>query len=169
MSNVESSSSDPTNNVRPIRSPEIAGSLAFVLIAWFALVVAGLGIATVLFNRDIITDPRAGVGLGPAMVFGALVAFTITLAIGAFRRREFNRTAAPYVAISILAAVVSYLGYIVTALICWLFFVPGNPVDALGFAIAVSLDWPATVIALASLAMGATFFAYLPWRTRNVP
>lgn len=162
MPDVRSAQSRPT-------TPEIAGALAFALMAWFALVVSGLGIATVLFNRDIITDPRVGVWLGPAMVFGSLVAFTITLAIGAFRRREFNRTATPYVAISILAAFVSYLGYVVTALICWLFFVPGDPVDAFAFAIAVSLDWPVTVIALASLAMGATFFAYLPWRTRNVP
>lgn len=153
---------------RRLTTAEIFGTLAFATVAWFALVIVGLGVATILFNRDIINDPRAGVGLGPAMVFGSLLAFTSALAVAALRRQRAKRSASPYVAVSILSAFVSYFGYLMTTVICWIFFVPGNPADAFAFAAAVSLDWPAAVIAVASLAIGATFFAYLSWRLTRV-
>ena len=158
----------PPRDWRPIRPTEIIGALAFLLATWFAFVIFGLGIATALFNREIITDERAGVFLGPTMVFGSLVAFAVTVATSAFRRRRRARTAAPFVGSSLVAALIAYLAYVFTALVGWVVFVPGNPGEALPFALHTALDWPAFVIAIASLIVSLAFFAYLPWRTRNL-
>jgi len=158
-----------TQPTRLNSAAEIAGVLAFLLATWVALVIVGLGISSVLFNRDVITDARAGVGLGPAMVFGSLVVFALTLTIAAFRRRNSGRTASPFIAVSLFATALSYLGFIVTGLVGWIVFVPGDPGDALPFAIHTALDWPSAIIAGASLAVAIGFFAYLPWRTRNIP
>jgi cellobiose-specific phosphotransferase system component IIC len=67
-----------------------------------------------------------------------------------------------------VAALIAYLAYVFTALVGWVVFVPGNPREALPFALHTALDWPAFVIAIASLIVSLAFFAYLPWRTRNL-
>ena len=147
---------------------EIAAALAFTLGMWFALMVAGLGVSSVLFDRDVITEPRAGVGLGPAMFFASLVAFALTLVAAAARRRRRNRTDVAYVAPALVAMTLAYLAFVVVAAAGWLFFVPGLPSDAIDFALSSALDWPAIVLVLVSFVDALAYFAYLSWRTRNV-
>jgi hypothetical protein len=149
-------------------SLEIAAALAFSLGMWFALMVAGLGVSSVLFNRDVITEPRAGVGLGPAMFFASLVAFALTLAVGAARRRRSHRTNVSYAAPALLATGICYLAFVFVAAAGWLLFVPGLPADALDFALTSALDWPAIVLVLVSFIDALAYFAYLSWRTRNI-
>ena len=147
---------------------EIAAALAFSLGMWFALMVAGLGVSSVLFNRDVITESRAGVGLGPAMFFASLVAFALTLAASATRRRRTRRTDVAYATPAILATVIAYLAFVIVAAAGWLLFVPGLPADAVDFALSSALDWPAIVLVLVSFVDALAYFAYLSWRTRNV-
>jgi hypothetical protein len=51
----------------------------FAVGAFWALTVFGLGMMSLLVNRDVITDPRAGVGLGLAMVAAATLALVAGL------------------------------------------------------------------------------------------
>lgn len=135
---------------------------------WFALAVAGLGISSVLFNRDVITDPRAGVGLGPAMVFACLVAFALTATGASIRRRRLDRTDAGYAGPALVTTAVAYVAFCFVAFAGWLIFVPGNPSDAVDFALSCAIDWPALVLVLVSFIDAVAYFAYLSWRTRNV-
>jgi len=116
----------------------------------------------------VISEPRAGVGLGPAMFFASLVAFALTLVAAAARRRRRNRSDVAYAAPALLATAIAYLAFIVVAAVGWLLFVPGLPADALDFALTSALDWPAIVLVLVSFIDALAYFAYLSWRTRNV-
>ena len=156
-----------SNPARPTNL-EITAALAFALGMWFALAVAGLGIGSVLFNRDVITDPRAGVGLGPAMVFASLIGFALTATLSSLSRRRRGRTGGGYAGASMLVSAVAYLAFVLVALAGWLLFVPGNPADALDFAISSAIDWPVAVLVLISFVDALAYFAYLSWRTRNV-
>jgi hypothetical protein len=155
------------DGVRPTNL-EIAAVLAFTLGMWFALMVAGLGVSSVLFDRDVITDPRAGVGLGPAMFFASLIVFALTLAATAARRRRTHRTDVSYAAPAVLAAAIAYVAFVIMAATGWLLFVPGLPADAFDFALSSALDWPAIVLVLVSFVDALAYFAYLSWRIRNV-
>jgi len=147
---------------------ETTAALAFALGMWFALAVAGLGISSVLFNRDVITDSRAGVGLGPAMVFVCLIAFALTATGASVRRRRLDRTGSGYASPALVTTVVAYVAYSFTAFVGWLLFVPGTPGDAVDFALSSAIDWPALVLVLVSFVDALAYFAYLSWRTRKV-
>lgn len=155
------------NGLRPTNL-EITAALAFALGMWFALAVAGLGIGSVLFNRDVITEPRAGVGLGPAMVLASLVAFALTAAAASTFRRRRGRTETGYASPALLTTAIAFVAYVFVALAGWLMFVPGDPADAVDFALTSALDWPALVLIIVSFVDALAYFAYLSWRTRNV-
>ena len=67
-----------------------------------------------------------------------------------------------------LVSAVAYLAFVLVALAGWLLFVPGNPADALDFAISSAIDWPVAVLVLISFVDALAYFAYLSWRTRNI-
>ena len=146
---------------------EVVGVLAFLMATWLAFVVVGLGVGSLLLDRDVITDSRAGVGLGPAMVLGALIALSLSLVSAGFSRRRRGRIREAYVLASVLGALAAYVGFLFVALLGWLLFVPDTAVAGLLFTVQEAIDWPAAVIVLVSFVIGLSYFAMLAWRSRE--
>jgi hypothetical protein len=134
----------------------------FAVGAFWALTVFGLGMMSLLVNRDVITDPRAGVGLGLAMVAAATLALVAGLLRVALRR-------APSIHwLSLAGIVVSvYVAYLLGGLLAWLMFSAGPPGEATFFILGLAGDWPSLIMAINALIIALCYFATLSYRLRH--
>jgi len=140
----------------------IVGISMFGVGAFWALDVFGLGMMSLLVNRDVITDPRAGVGLGLAMVAGATLAL-----VGGVIRVAFRRSVSPRIgAVTGILALV-YGAYLLVAIVGWALFAGGLPADGLSFALGIAFDWPSMVIVINALIVTLAYFATLRYRMRH--
>jgi hypothetical protein len=140
----------------------IVGTAMFAVGAFWALDVFGLGMMSLLVNRDVITDPRAGVGLGLAMVAAATLALVGSLIRVALRR-------AVTVRITTIASIVAlvYVAYLLSGIIVWVLFAGGLATDGLFFALGMAIDWPALIIAINALIVTLAYFATLSYRMKH--
>jgi hypothetical protein len=151
-----SASSDP----RGARSPStasIVGTAMFAVAAFLALDVFGLGMMSLFLERDVITNPRAGVVLGLVMVVTATLALAGGLIRVALRRAVTIRWISM---LGIVAAV--YLAYLAGAILGWELFSAGPPGEGAFFALGMAIDWPSAVIVAS-----ASYFATLTHRMRH--
>jgi len=134
----------------------------FAVGAFWALDVFGLGMMSLLVNRDVITDPRAGVGLGLAMVALATLALAGGLIRVALRR-------AVTVRVSTIVAIVAlvYVAYLLGGIIAWALFAGGLATDGLFFTLSMAIDWPAIVVAINALIVTIAYFATLSYRIKH--
>lgn len=150
---------------RGARSPSTAsiiGTAMFAVAAFLALDVFGLGMMSLLLERDVITNPRAGVVLGLVMLAAATLALAGGLIRVALRRAVTIRW------ISMLGIVIAvYLGYLVGAILGWELFSAGPAGEGLFFALGMAIDWPAAVIVASALSVAPAYFATLSYRMRH--
>ena len=134
----------------------------FAVGGFWALDVFGLGVTSLLVSRDVITDPRAGVGLGLAMVAAATIALVGGLLRVALRRSVTIRL------VSIVGIVASaYLAYLLGGLVAWCLFSDGPPGEGVFFTLGIAGDWPSLVIALNALIVTLSYFGTLSYRMRH--
>lgn len=134
----------------------------FAVGGFWALDVFGLGVTSLLVSRDVITDPRAGVGLGLAMVVAATIALVGGLLRVALRRSVTIRL------VSIVGIVVStYLAYLLGGLVAWYLFSAGPPGEGVFFTLGIAGDWPSLVIAFNALIVTLSYFGTLSYRMRH--
>ena len=134
----------------------------FAVGAFWALDVFGLGVMSVIANRDVITDPRAGVGLGLAMVAFA------TLALVAGLLRVALRRAVTITWMSIAGIVASvYLAYVLGGFLAWTLFSGGPRGEGVFFAFGLAGDWPSLIITINALVVTLAYFGTLRYRMRH--
>lgn len=152
---------DPRNARNP-STASIVGISMFAVGGFWALNVFGLGVMSLLVSRDVITDPRAGVGLGLAMVAAATLALVGGLLKVALRRAVTVRI------FSVAAIVASVYGaYLLGGLLAWILFSTGPPGESLFFVLGLAGDWPSLVIAANALIVSLAYFGTLSYRLRH--
>ena len=152
---------DPRDPRMP-STASIVGTAMFAVGAFWALVVFGLGMMSLLLERDVITNPRAGIVLGLVMVAAATLALAGGLIRVALRRAVTIRLLS---LIGIVAVV--YLAYLAGALVAWEMFSGGPPGEGPFFALGMALDWPSAVIVVSALIVTPSYFATLNYRMRH--
>ena len=153
--------SDPRSPLN-LSTASIVGMAMFAVGGFWALTVFGLGMMSLLVDRDVITDPRAGIGLGLAMVAAATLVLVAGLLRVALRR-------APSIHwISLVGIVVSvYLAYLLAGLLAWLMFSTGPPGEAIFFIFGLAGDWPSLIMAINALIIALSYFGTLSYRMRH--
>jgi hypothetical protein len=128
----------------------------------WALDVFGLGMMSLLLNRDVIADPRAGVGLGLTMVATATLALVVGLVSVALRRAVTIRVAS-------IAGIVAgvYLAYLLGGLLAWVLFSSGPAGDGIFFILGLAGDWPSLIVAANALIVSLAYFGTLSYRMRH--
>ncbi len=134
----------------------------FAVGGFWALDVFGLGMMSLFVNRDVITDPRAGVGLGLAMVAAATLAL-----VGGLIRVALRRAVTVRVTTMAAIVVLVYGAYLLGGIIVWALFAGGLATDGLFFALSMAIDWPALVIAINALIVTVAYFATLSYRMKH--
>lgn len=140
----------------------IVGTAMFAVGAFWALDVFGLGMMSLLVNRDVITDPRAGVGLGLAMVAAATLAL-----VGGLIRVALKRAVTVRVTTIVSIVALVYLAYLLGGTIFWALFAGGLATDGLFFALGMARDWPSLVIGFNALIVTLAYFATLSYRMKH--
>jgi hypothetical protein len=140
----------------------IVGIAMFAVGAFLALEVFALGFVSLILNRDVVTDPRAGIAVGLVMILGAMVTLVTGLLRVALRRSPSVRI------LSIVVIVLgSYAGYLVAGLVGWALFASGDPGEGFFFILGMSVDWPSLVVLLNATIVTLAFFATLSYRDRR--
>ena len=152
---------DPRGPMMP-STASIVGTAMFAVGAFWALIVFGLGMMSLLLQRDVITNPQAGVILGLVMVAAATVALAGGLIRVALRRAVTIRF------VSIAGIIVTvYLAYLAGALLAWELFSGGPPGEGAFFALGMAIDWPSAVIVVSALIVALSYFGTLSYRMRQ--
>jgi len=140
----------------PVR-PALA--VTFATTAFVTLLIAGLGLASLALDADVVATPGLGVAPGAVGVAAASIAFAAGLTAGV-------RMPHPPYAASAWCAVAAFLGYVggvgVGALIGG-----ADPAVAVGAAGEVAISWFAVVVAAAGLACGWGGIALVRTRSRR--
>ena len=157
----QSPEQNPENSPRTSAGALLAIAM-FAVGAFWALEVFGLGMMSLLLGRDVITDPRAGVGLGLAMVAGATVALVAGLLRVGFRRA----VTVHWTSIFGIAAAV-YVAYLATGLLGWVLFSAGVPAAGVLFALGAGGDWPSVVVVVNATIVALSYFGTLSYRSRT--
>jgi len=152
---------DPRGPLIP-STASIVGTAMFAIGAFSALVVFGLGMMSLVLQRDVITNPRAGVILGLVMVAAATVALAGGLIRVALRRSVTIRIIS---VVGIVATV--YLAYLAGAFVAWELFSGGPPGEGAFFALGMAIDWPSAVIVASALIVALSYFGTLSYRMRH--
>ena len=129
---------------------------------FWALDTFGLGMMSLLLNRDVITDSRAGVGVGLVMVATATLALVAGLLRVALRRPVTIR---PLSVFGVVASV--YVAYVLGGLLAWILLSAGAPGEGVFFAFGLASDWPSLVIATSALIVVLSYFGTLSYRMRH--
>lgn len=127
-------------SVRPVQA------LAFASVAFVALLIAGLGIASLAFDADVIAVAGLGPVPGVAATTVAVAAFALVLWLGV-------RGPAPSYRTALWCAVAAYVGYVAGV---WLgaLLSGAGPGVAGGAAGGVAVSWFGVVVAGAGLVCG---------------
>lgn len=147
------------------RSPStkfIVGSSMFALIGYGALLIFGLGAYTALADADIISDPRAGLVIGPVMLLGSLVVLWLGMLVVAKRRDARTRWFA-----AIIVALLSWLSFIVLGILLWLIFTTEHATTALFFGWESAASWPSLIILLTAVLTSITYQAVISAQVRK--
>ena len=140
----------------------IAGSSMFALIGYGALLIFGLGAYTVLADADVITDPRAGLVIGPVMLLGSIVPLWLGMLIVAKKRDAHTRWFA-----AIIVALLSWLSYILLGMLLWLIFSPELAVTALFFGWESAASWPSLIILVTATLTSIVYQAVISAQVRK--
>jgi hypothetical protein len=117
---------------------------------------------SLLTNRDVITDPQAGVGLGLAMVAAATAALVGGLLRVALKRPVTIRwTAVAGITVSV------YVAYLFGGMLAWVFFSASTAQESWFFILGLAGDWPSLVIAVNALIVTLSYFGTLSYRMRH--
>jgi hypothetical protein len=125
-------------------APRLA--VVFATVGFFALAIAGLGLASLFLDADIIGVPGLGQIPGVAGMILAGAAFAATLLVGV-------RAPHPSLWIAAIAAVTAWLGEAVGVVVGGL-VTGGDPAAVVAAAGGVAVGWPGLVIAAAALVAG---------------
>ena len=140
----------------------IVGVAMFAVGGFWALDVFGLGVLSLIFDRDVINDPRAGVALGLIMI----VAATLALAGGLIRVALRGDPGIRFVTVLLIVAGV-YVAYIVAAVVGWIFLAAGPAAEGFFFALRMAGDWPSGVIVVSAFVAVLSYFGTLRYRSRT--
>ena len=149
-----------TGAAPPEREPVRPGvALALTLVSFLALVIAGLGVVSLVTDQDVIATPGLGQLPGITGIVGTAGAFALGVWLALLRPQSSFWNA-------LWVAVACFLGYLV-GVVVGILIAGAGPAVAAGVAGRIATGWFGLVVALAAVVSAWSAIALVRTRARR--